>query len=72
MIVHASPFPAITIPRQTVGACVFAGFAGREDAPVLIDGASERTLTGRDLMAAPAASRAALPVAALAPAGWWR
>lgn len=51
MIVHASPFPAITIPRQTVGACVFAGFAGREDAPVLIDGASERTLTGRDLMA---------------------
>lgn len=50
MIVHPSPFADTVIPRQTIGACVLSGLAGREDAPVLIDGASGRTLTGRDLV----------------------
>ncbi len=50
MIVQASPFPEIVIPRQSISACVFAGFAGREDEPVLIDGAGGRVLTGRELV----------------------
>ena len=52
MIVHRSPFPDIAIPRQTIGACVLAGFAGREDEPVLIDGPTGRALTGRQLVEA--------------------
>jgi 4-coumarate--CoA ligase len=52
MTIHRSPFPDIAIPRQTISACVFAGFAGREDEPVLIDGPTGRTLTGRELVAA--------------------
>ena len=28
MIVHRSPFADIAISRQTISACVFAGFAG--------------------------------------------
>jgi 4-coumarate--CoA ligase len=50
MIIHRSPFPDIDIPRQTIGAGVFAGFEGREDEPVLIDGPTGRTLTGRQLV----------------------
>ena len=50
VIVHRSPFPDIAIPPQTIGACVFAGFAGREDEPVLIDGTTGRSLTGRELV----------------------
>ena len=49
-IVHPSPFADIAIPRRTIGAHVFAGFAGREDAPALIDGASGRELSGRALV----------------------
>jgi 4-coumarate--CoA ligase len=52
MIIHRSPFPDIDIPRQTIGACVFAGFEGREDEPVLIDGPTGRALTGRQLVEA--------------------
>ena len=50
MTIHRSPFPDIAIPEQTISACVFAGFAGREDEPVLIDGPTGRTLTGRQLV----------------------
>ena len=53
-IVHPSPFADIAIPRRTIGAHVFAGFAGREDAPALIDGASGRELSGRALVDAAA------------------
>ena len=50
MTIHRSPFPDIAIPEQTISACVFAGFAGREDEPVLIDGPTGRSLTGRQLV----------------------
>ena len=43
MTIHRSPFPDIAIPEQTISACVFAGFAGREDEPVLIDGPTGRS-----------------------------
>jgi 4-coumarate--CoA ligase len=52
MTIHRSPVADVAIPRQTIGACVFAGFAGREDEPALIDGLSGRSLTGRELVAA--------------------
>jgi 4-coumarate--CoA ligase len=50
VIVSRSPFPDIEIPPQTISDRVFAGFAGREDAPALIDGPTGRTLTGRQLV----------------------
>lgn len=49
-MMQRSRFPDVPIPDQTVAQMVFAGLAGREDQPALIDGINGAVMTGRMLI----------------------
>lgn len=47
-MIHKSPYPAVTIPDQSISEAVFAGLS--RDRPVLIDGISGEPMTGKELV----------------------
>jgi 4-coumarate--CoA ligase len=51
MTIHRSPFPDVEIPQGTITELAFAGLAGREDQPALIDGPTGRVVNGAEFRA---------------------
>ena len=72
MRIYRSAHAEIPIPDISITELVFAGLAGREGAPALIDGATGRVMTGGRSASGSSGSRAGSRRAGSGPATCWR